>query len=583
MTICPSSVSLELYSVVADEAEAQQELNMEQEDVDRPFDPSQDAYLMEFLPATGFLPPAIDPSSPCQQTFKFLCENFPAISPAFLQARAEDIGSDEAKLGDFIAQMSSADLSSMPTMAAYKKERRELTDLDQVLAMKPSDFLVEFAPCPHRHFSDLTRVVGQEYADHAYHYLVSRFAGQVKGGLPKVKNVLRSNRNLLLPCWNELEQLPKSKKKTFAVQAPRRGLTQPQPRKMDLDFMKELIFIHLGPRVRSLSLQLSDQRKLAVAAARTTGGLFRCVGCSTEDNLPGEAVLCSGGCQVCSSCVRQFSRLSLSQAQPQVFCSCGGEFSLETLRGLLTASTYQALEKARAAHEMRQAGVTEVKCPACQADVFPGSAEEKILECEECGARSCLACSSADHSPFPCIVNTTKVNVKPSRTVSDEPLQVKFRQYESHFLRQLGGHSRYRIQSMDIVENSRMREEFERKRRAFREKGIPADPIYAYHGTKKDVIGTILQENFDVSKAVRQAHGRGNYFSEFPEKALGYSDDRKQLILCEILPGLSYDGPDYTWPNHNSKLVQPTGPEGYSQMVIIEDHNQILPVAVIHL
>ena len=76
--------------------------------------------------------------------------------------------------------------------------------------------------------------------------------------------------------------------------------------------------------------------------------------------------------------------------------------------------------------------------------------------------------------------------------------------------------------------------------------------------------------------------GRGNYFSEFPEKARTYSDDRKQLILCEILPGLSYSGPDLTWPSHNSKLVKP-GAEGYSRMVIIEDHHQILPVAVIHL
>ena len=41
-----------------------------------------------------------------------------------------------------------------------------------------------------------------------------------------------------------------------------------------------------------------------------------------------------------------------------------------------------------------------------------GSAEETILECEECGVRSCLTCSTADHSPLPCKVLTTKVTVK---------------------------------------------------------------------------------------------------------------------------------------------------------------------------
>ena len=123
---------MNLNLVVADEIEVeeQQELqgaNMaqeDQEDFDRPMDPSQEAYLMEFLPATGPPPPSVDPSSTVQQTLTFLCESFPAISPAFLQARAEEIGSDQAKLGDFIAEIC-RDQSSLPSMAQYKKERRQ--------------------------------------------------------------------------------------------------------------------------------------------------------------------------------------------------------------------------------------------------------------------------------------------------------------------------------------------------------------------------------------------------------------------------------------------------------------------------
>ena len=68
---------------------------------------------------------------------------------------------------------------------------------------------------------------------------------------------------------------------------------------------------------------------------------------------------------------------------------------------------------------------------------------------------------------------------------------------------------------------------------------------------------------------------------QFPEITLGYSDDQKQLILWKILPGFSDSGHVLTWLGYNFKLA--TGPEGYSQMVIIEDHHQILPVAVIHL
>ena len=538
-------------------------------------DPREDSYLAEFLPALS-PPPSLAANSPVQETFSFLCGSFPAISPAFLQGRAQDIWSDQVKLDAFIAQIYSAGQSSFPSKLEYKKERREQTELQQALDMKPSDFLVEFAPSPHLHFTDLGRGISPLYASHAYHCLVGHFAGQVLGGVSKVEEVLRSQRYLLVPCWKELKKLPKSRKQTAAVESP---MTKPKPSRMELDFLQELIYIHLEDRIRWLSMQLSDRRKIALEAARTTGGLFKCGGCSSEDNLLAEAVFCSGDCLVCPSCVRQHSRLKVGD------CSCGGEFPLESLRSLLPASTFQALGKARAAQEKRKAGLREVKCPApaCKAEVFTGSAEETILECEECGVRSCLTCSTADHSPLPCKVLTTKVTVKPSRALTDDPLQTKFRLFHSHFFQQLGRGQRWSITSMDIVTNSRMKEDFERKKAAFKEKGVPAEAILAYHGTNSKAIDSILQENFDLNKNKRQVHGRGNYFSEFPETALRYSDDKKQLLLCEILPGLSYIGPELTWPGFNSKLVQPTGPEGYSQMVIIEDHQQILPVAVVHL
>ena len=53
----------------------------------------------------------------------------------------------------------------------------------------------------------------------------------------------------------------------------------------------------------------------------------------------------------------------------------------------------------RAVQVKRKAGLKEVKCPACQANVFTGSAEETIMKCEECGVKSCLSCR-VDHSPL---------------------------------------------------------------------------------------------------------------------------------------------------------------------------------------
>ena len=106
--------------------------------------------------------------------------------------------------------------------------------------------------------------------------------------------------------------------------------------------------------------------------------------------------------------------------------------------------------------------------------------------------------------------------------------------------------------------------------------------IYAYHGTNAKVINQILHKNFDVSKAQRQVHGAGNYFSEFPSTVLGYSSDQKTLIFCKILPGKQYKGSNMSWEGYDSKLVSPDKND-VSQMVIIQNKDQILPCGVIHL
>ena len=191
--------------------------------------------------------------------------------------------------------------------------------------------------------------------------------------------------------------------------------------------------------------------------------------------------------------------------------------------------------------------------------------------------------------------DVTKVNMKPSRSVENEncPNERMFRTIESHFLRQMtcgmaqGGIHNMQfasIKSIDIVTNETLIKAFEKKQEEFKArhcKKTSHEIIYAYHGTNPKVIDQILQENFDMNKALRQAHGRGNYFSEFPSTALNYSHDKKTLIFCKILPGKQYKGRNMTWEGHDSKLVDPDKND-VSQMVIIQNKDQILPCGVIH-
>ena len=153
-----------------------------------------------------------------------------------------------------------------------------------------------------------------------------------------------------------------------------------------------------------------------------------------------------------------------------------------------------------------------------------------------------------------------------------------------------------KVKSITVIQNSKLHAAFESKRKDFIAKGIPADFIYAYHGTKNDptVMDSILKNNFDMKYAQRQVHGPGHYFSEYPDVSLGYGTG---LIFCQLLSGKEYKGGDLSWPGFNSKVthsledflykfskvVKPAAGTGHSQMVIINDSDQILPKCVINL
>ena len=159
--------------------------------------------------------------------------------------------------------------------------------------------------------------------------------------------------------------------------------------------------------------------------------------------------------------------------------------------------------------------------------------------------------------------------MKPSRTLQDEncPNEIRFRSIESHFLTNMtygiGGFyvmAFPSIKSIDIVTNDNLTRAFEKNREEFKSRNYMEtshEIIYAYHGTNTEVINQILRENFNFTKAL-SSH------------------------FCKILPGKQYKGPNMSWEGHDSKLVSPDK-NGMSQMVIIQNKDQILPCGVIHL
>ena len=144
------------------------------------------------------------------------------------------------------------------------------------------------------------------------------------------------------------------------------------------------------------------------------------------------------------------------------------------------------------------------------------------------------------------------------RAFKSDPVFIKAWQADSHFYKmqaQQPGFSRSRkVKSVDVILNPTSGAAFEKKKTDFKRKGINCNPIYGYHGTNYNVIDDILKKNFDIKFAKRQLHGKGHYFSEYPEVSLGYGPG---LIFCELLTGEEYRGPEFEWKKYGDSKVCP--------------------------
>ena len=149
------------------------------------------------------------------------------------------------------------------------------------------------------------------------------------------------------------------------------------------------------------------------------------------------------------------------------------------------------------------------------------------------------------------------------RAFKSEPVFIKAWQADSHFYKmqaialeaqQFGLRRSRKVKSVDVILNHTLGAAFEKKKTEFKKKGTNCDPIYAFHGTKTNVIDDILKTNFDMQFAQRQAYGKGHYFSEYPEESLKYGPG---LIFCELLTGKEYRGTEFEWKKHGNSKVCP--------------------------
>ena len=129
------------------------------------------------------------------------------------------------------------------------------------------------------------------------------------------------------------------------------------------------------------------------------------------------------------------------------------------------------------------------------------------------------------------------------------------------------------IKEIHYFENDNLAERFRRCKDRMEASGFPCKERLVFHGTSAD-IDSIMEKGFLMSMCKRSAHGVGIYFSEFPNVSKMYG---KTLLLCRVLVGKPFYGPDKTIPpGFNSKIVRPDG-DGKAKMIVINKEDQILP------
>eukprot|EP01083_Nonionella_stella_P260567 888275_1 len=190
--------------------------------------------------------------------------------------------------------------------------------------------------------------------------------------------------------------------------------------------------------------------------------------------------------------------------------------------------------------------------------------------------------------------------------VEDDDGDAHFRRCESQFMRSQHNTMRMRnwngemklnqtIREVEYVINPRLINKFEKKKSALMEKYKFNDEselkiVLAWHGTKPQHIGSIVENNFDLSRLSASSgntgyFGSGIYFSEYASISSGYG---KGLLLCKVILGKAYRMKTTQQQNgrvleegYDSHLVVARNNNDYGQEIVIFDVDQILPCYVV--
>nr|CAD7201689.1 unnamed protein product [Timema douglasi] len=290
-----------------------------------------------------------------EEYFDLLLNYIPEADPEYLQAKCESFVDDPTQLEAFVQECLETG-NSFPSIDDYLKRQEVLSIEKEHLNQITVSSLIEYFPRPFDYFY-VNKKKEKEEENYELGYLQRKFRTIADEHL---KDVLEHNNHNLSSSVKELELWS-------GVFRPKRGDWE-----CDIWPVVNMPFLY--------EAKLMESR-------------LECGICCNNELEIEEMAACIEGHLFCKDCVTKNAELRFGEGHSTFPCleSCGVEFSMKTLQGLLNPTMFSRILKLRMLEDVKSADIENLEmCPFCEyvAIVPP---EMMIFTCDnpECLEESC--------------------------------------------------------------------------------------------------------------------------------------------------------------------------------------------------
>ncbi|CAH0547743.1 unnamed protein product [Brassicogethes aeneus] len=330
--------------------------------------------------------------------YNHLIEVLPKADPDYLREKADIFcNQPENCVTDFIDN--ALENNDYPTREDYVKRTKERNEFNRYTRNFNVNEYLQIIPNPIEKYSNQDRklvLTGSNINEDDINYVKIFLYNKFRFARKKyIDDVFDPNINLINIC-KRLDRLPQSLKKCRPLET--NGYTA------NVELLQLLAYIQYGKYIKDTIRTMDAVYQEAKKQAIDCGLIEECIVCS-DQLIPEECFFCRKGCVYCKDCLRTGTEVGIGNGDLKFPCHyCDQQFSLWTLKMVLSANIYEKLEQRIQNEEIKNAMLDDSdSCPFCgHVQVFTET--NKIFKCqnEECAQESCRLCKHVSHIPLRC-------------------------------------------------------------------------------------------------------------------------------------------------------------------------------------